>query len=156
MSFIIVADGCITCGFCEFGCPTDAIHKPAVGADSPAFWIETNRCNDCGWCEPICPAFVIHQVPESVICHGHGCPVAPETKGAFAGWECTELLQFCPTCGDVLHRENAGDEWVCVQCDLKQKAHCPKARQLTATGTSQPLIQYSREDMDRLRKAPSP
>ncbi|HWO94181.1 MAG TPA: 4Fe-4S binding protein [Dehalococcoidia bacterium] len=150
MSFTIIEEKCISCGACEFVCPTVAVHKPVVGAASPSFWIETNRCNDCDACAPVCPTYAIVVDPDAYVCYGKGCPVATHTTGPITGWLCTELTRFCEHCGDVLHRESEGSDWVCVQCDLGIKARCPKARKLEAEKHSRPMLQYSREDFESL------
>lgn len=154
MSFTIIPELCISCGACEFACPTIAVHKPTVDASSPAFWIETNRCNDCDACAPRCPTDAIVVDPDAYVCYGRGCPVAETTTGPITGWACTELMQFCENCGDVLHRKDESEEWACVQCDLGITARCPKARQL-AKGTDF-IIQYSKEDLETIGQVDLP
>ncbi len=136
MSYTILSDSCINCGGCDFCCPTEAIHAPALDAPHPAvFWIETNRCNDCGSCVPVCPTDGILLDPDTIVCAGRGCPVAAEQRGAFAGWECSRLETLCDRCGHVLWRpvpespEGPESEWVCIRCKPDPTARrqlCPK------------------------------
>lgn len=125
MSLAILPEACIGCGACEPVCPTGAVQRPS--ADQPnVFWIETYLCNDCGACQAACPVACIVADPDSIVCRGRGCPVAPERRGPYAGWECTRQEARCTACGDVLWRHPGTDTWRCVSCDPLIRSACPK------------------------------
>jgi len=126
VSLSIVAELCIDCGACEFGCPTEAIHRPAPEDRPQAFWIETNRCNDCGWCPTVCPADAIIVDPDTIVCSNRGCPVAPTRRGPVAGWACTQMLTLCEGCGHVLWRSDDDTAWRCPRCGSDLQVTCPK------------------------------
>ena len=134
MSLFIDPAVCIDCGACEYGCPTEAIHPS--DATHSRFWISTFLCNDCGWCPTVCPVDCILVDPDSIICHGRGCPVSPAGSGPFAGWECTELVRLC-SCGSVLWRRSDHDEWTCPKCGLDSQVGCPKTLSLGKGKTDQ-------------------
>ncbi|MHB1710599.1 MAG: indolepyruvate ferredoxin oxidoreductase subunit alpha [Acidimicrobiales bacterium] len=138
VALYIDVDVCIGCGACEYGCPTGAIGK--TDTQLGVFVIETHKCNDCGVCPTVCPVDCIFQEPESIICHERGCPVAPTARGGYAGWQCSELTNFCDQCGNVLWSAPGSDEWVCVRCDLGQPQRwCPKVASLAKGRTGQRL-----------------
>ena len=163
MSYTILSDSCINCGGCEFYCPTEAIHPPAADAPHPAvFWIETHRCNDCGSCVAVCPSDCILPDPDTFGCAGHGCPIAPERGGAFAGWDCSRLEAFCDACGHVLWRPGPGGEWLCIRCKPEESARrqlCPKVLLLerAKTGPIRPRRSveelYAHRDLTAARRA---
>ncbi|MCA1844168.1 MAG: 4Fe-4S binding protein [Actinobacteria bacterium] len=125
MALYIDTAVCIGCGACEYGCPTDAILK--TDSQLGVFIIETHLCNDCGWCPTVCPVDCMLPEPESIVCQGRGCPVAPGAKGPFAGWDCTLLTEFCDRCGNVKWAEPGTGAFVCARCDLGQEQRwCPK------------------------------
>ena len=125
MSFYIVDDACISCGACEYVCPTLAITKREDNYRG-TFIIDTMLCNDCGACPPTCPVDCIVQDPESVICHGWGCPLGP--KSPMRDWECTKLDERrCAKCDNVLWRRPGEADWFCFKCD-EGKGLCPKVR----------------------------
>lgn len=136
MSLTILADVCIGCGACDYGCPTGAIHPPGPG-DGPAFWIETNRCNDCNWCTTVCPVDCILPDPDTIVCGGRGCPVAPGAAGPAAGWWCSQMVELCPNCGDPLWAPTPDDPPACARCDLGMKVGCPKTLMLRKGRTGQ-------------------
>lgn len=45
-----ITEGCIMCGACVDGCPTNAI---AEGADK--YVIDAEKCISCGACASVCP-----------------------------------------------------------------------------------------------------
>lgn len=126
MSLTIVPELCIGCGACDYGCPTEAIHRPGP-TDGPAFWIETNRCNDCDWCTTVCPVDCILPDPDTIVCEGRGCPVAAGGSGPVAGWTCSLQVEVCATCGDPLWSPPTADVApACARCDLGLRVGCPK------------------------------
>ncbi len=124
MSFYIVDAACISCGACEFVCDTFAITKREDDIRG-AFIIDPMLCFDCGICPDVCPVDCIHLDPESIICHGRGCPL--NEKSTLKDWECSELKDRCPTCGNVLWREPGSETWMCFKCDAGHGI-CPKVR----------------------------
>lgn len=156
MSFTIVMERCIACGACEMGCPTGAVHQPTPQITPPAFWIATNRCSDCGVCASMCPIDCILPDPDTIVCEGRGCPVAPATKGPVTGWDCAKLTLFCDRCGDVLRRPSPERQWTCIECDLQLRARCPKARLLRAGKTGQQPPRRSVDALYRLRAGVEP
>lgn len=126
MSFYIVDEICIGCGACEYVCPTAAISRREDGAYRVTFIIDTMQCNDCDACPGACPVDCIHQDPESIICHGRGCPL--NERSSLRDWECTELRdRRCTRCGNVLWREPGTRRWICFKCDAGHGL-CPKVR----------------------------
>ena len=125
MSFYIVDDLCISCGACEYVCPTLAIEQRTDKFHS-AFIIDPMLCFDCNACPDVCPVDCIHQDAESIICHGRGCPL--NAKSSLHDWECTELDdRRCGRCNNVLWRKPGGEDWFCFKCDEGHEA-CPKIR----------------------------
>ena len=62
MSFYIVDDVCISCGACEYICPTLAIERRADNFRG-TFIIDPMLCFDCDACPSVCPVDCIHQDP---------------------------------------------------------------------------------------------
>lgn len=135
MSFYIEDDACISCGACEYICPSEAITKRADNFCG-TFIIDPMRCFDCNACPAACPVDCIKQDPESIICHGRGCPL--NEKSTMRDWACTELQRFCPTCGNVLWQELGADAWFCFRCD-RGKGVCPKVRAFQKPGYAMPV-----------------
>ncbi len=52
MSYYVKSDKCVSCGFCEFLCPFDAIK---VNTDTNEYTIDHNLCTSCGMCSEHCP-----------------------------------------------------------------------------------------------------
>lgn len=52
MSYYVKTDKCVSCGFCEFLCPFDAIK---VVDDTNEYFIESSLCTSCGMCSLHCP-----------------------------------------------------------------------------------------------------
>lgn len=150
MSLTIVAEACIGCGACDYGCPTGAIHAPEGLADGPAFWIETYRCNDCGWCPTACPVDCILPDPDTITCRGRGCPVA-DGDGPVAGWWCSLQETLCHRCGDPLWAPTEDDEPACARCDLGLHVACPKTLWLRKGRTDQRPPKRSVEELYALR-----
>jgi NAD-dependent dihydropyrimidine dehydrogenase PreA subunit len=154
LSLTIVADRCIGCGACDYGCPTGAIHAPGPG-DGPAFWIETYRCNDCGWCPTACPVDCIVPDPDTIVCRGRGCPVADDGVGPVAGWWCSLQEELCPTCGDPLWARAEGEPAACARCDLGMQVGCPKSLWLRKGRTEQRPPKRSVAELYELRATTS-
>ena len=127
MSYYIVDDICIGCVACEYVCPTLAIGRLDSESYRVTFIIDEMLCNDCDACPSTCPVDCIHQEPESIICHGRGCPL--NERSTLRDWECSELVERCPTCDNVLWREPGSEKWICFKCDAGQGT-CPKVRAL--------------------------
>jgi Pyruvate/2-oxoacid:ferredoxin oxidoreductase delta subunit len=151
VSLTILAEPCIGCGACEFGCPTEAIHRPATSSASRAFWIETYLCNDCGWCPTACPVDCILTDPDTVICHQRGCPVAPTGRGPAAGFDCTEMASLCADCGEILWRQHETDPWQCPHCTIGMQVGCPKTAWLRKGRTGQRIPRRSAAELYELR-----
>ncbi len=150
MSFYIVDDVCISCGACEYICPTLAIERRADNFHG-TFIIDPMLCFDCDACPSVCPVDCIHQDPASIICHGRGCPL--NAKSSLRDWECTELDERrCAGCGNVLWRRPGGGDWFCFRCD-EGKGICPKVR--AAQKPDYAVVpRYSSETIASTRPAP--
>ena len=119
-----ILDSCLGCGACESACGQQAISQ----SDSyPILYVvDPLVCNDCGDCVRVCPVSAIVDDPEWAVCFGRGCPLR---SSRYSGWECTQGLERCPSCGSVLWRPPGGD-WVCRSCGVDggaAGARCPKA-----------------------------
>jgi ferredoxin len=119
-----ILDGCIGCGACESACEQRAISQsesfPVV------YVIDPLLCNDCVECVRVCPIEAIVPDPVWAVCFGRGCPLG---SSRYTGWECSQGLDRCPSCGSMLWRAPGGD-WVCSSCRIKAGAtgaKCPKA-----------------------------
>jgi len=117
---------CLGCGACESACPQGAVTQddgfPVV------YRIDPLRCNDCERCLGVCPVDGLVPDGDWAVCHGRGCPLS---SNRYAGTECSEGRQLCPTCHSVLWRaEGAG--WTCPVCAAAagggRAASCPKVR----------------------------
>ena len=136
MSYYVEDDICISCGACDFICDTIALTR-RTDTYRGTFVIDPMLCNDCGLCPGVCPVDCLHQDPESIICHGRGCPL--NEKSSLKDWECTELGDRCPTCDNVLWREPGAEAWICFKCDAGQGV-CPKVRAAQKPGYVIPII----------------
>jgi NAD-dependent dihydropyrimidine dehydrogenase PreA subunit len=147
MSYYIADSICISCGACEFVCETLAI-KRREDTYRGTFVIDPMLCFDCGLCVKNCPVDCIYQDPESIICHGRGCPL--NAKSAMKDWECSELKQLCKTCGNVLWRKPGEQQWFCFSCD-SGKGLCPKVKAAQKPGYAVPVINAKLEPKARAR-----
>lgn len=134
-----VLDGCIGCGACESACLQRAISQ----ADSfeVSYVVDPLVCNDCMDCVSVCPVDVLVPDPNWAVCLGRGCPLA---SARYEGWECSQGLDRCTTCGAMMWRTPGGD-WVCSSCRTKpgeRGARCPKTARarLTARAANGPAV----------------
>lgn len=126
MALEIDIEECLGCGACESACPRGAV---AQGSGFPvAYEVDPLRCNDCQRCLVVCPVDGLIADADWAVCHGHGCPLS---SGRYAGTECSEGQEVCPTCGSVLWRAGGG-EWMCPVCVAAaagtRSASCPKVK----------------------------
>ena len=117
---------CLGCGACESACPQGAVSQG--GAFPVAYVVDPLLCNDCTRCLVVCP--VDGLVPDTAwaVCRGRGCPLS---SSRYAGTECSEGQEVCPSCRSVLWRV-AGGDWTCPVCAADaagtRAASCPKVR----------------------------
>jgi ferredoxin len=121
-----VLGSCFGCGACESACPSAAISQ----ADSFAivYVVDPLLCNDCLDCVRVCPVDALVPDPGWAVCLGRGCPLASHR---YRGWECSQGLDRCPTCGSMMWRPPDG-EWACSACRSAtgiRVARCPKTEQ---------------------------
>ena len=100
-------------------------------ATSPSSTRSTRCCaTTARQCLVVCPVDGLVADTDWAVCHGRGCPLS---SSRYAGVECSEGRQLCPTCGSVLWRVEGG-EWTCRVCaaaaDGSRVASCPKVKRM--------------------------
>ena len=119
-----ITDACFGCGACESACDFVAISQ---GDSFPVVYVvDPLMCNDCMDCVRVCPVDALVSDPECAVCLARGCPLG---SNRYEGWECSQGMDRCPTCGSMVWRAPADDDWTCSTCRSTsggRVARCPK------------------------------